>query len=131
MSVRGALRRGRAAHERLMLDQCEITRAGGEPVFDPETGQYTDPPPITVYSGRCRAKPWTAAFDMAAGEQEIVLRRYIVMLPQDSSAEVNVGDTFTTTSSSDEWLVGEPLAVVGVEFATARTARRITVESAA
>lgn len=128
MTVRGALRRGREVHESLMLDTCTVTRPSGPPVFDPVTGGYTIPDPTPVYDGPCRLKPWGAGQDAQAGEQQVVLRRYHVALPADTPDVVAVGDVFTLTSSADGWAVGHSLVVVAVEFATARTARWLTVE---
>lgn len=36
----------------ILLDTVRITRAGGPPVFNSDTGEYTDPQPQTVYEGR-------------------------------------------------------------------------------
>lgn len=47
----------RALADTLMTDTCLITKPGeGERVFNEETGQYTDPPRITVYQGPCRVQ---------------------------------------------------------------------------
>lgn len=108
-----------------MLDTCEITRQLGEPVFNPDTGRYDTPPPVGVYAGMCRVKPAYAASETQAGEQEIVLRRYTIVLPYGGDP-IAVDDTVTVTTSDDAWLVGRPLIVSAVELATAATARRIT-----
>lgn len=111
-----------------MLDTCTVTRAGGEPMWDPDTGSYTPPMGGSVYTGPCRIKPREVAQDVQAGEQEVGVRRYDVALPHDTATVVQVGDVLTVTASSDGWLVGRVLAVTGVEIATARTARWLTVE---
>lgn len=127
MTVRGVLAQGRTRHESLMLDQCEITRPGGEPVFDPSTGEYTEPPDITIYSGKCRIKPQYAASETQAGEKEVVLRRYELQLPFTASEPVDIDDMARITVSDDTWLVDRPMPVTAVEVATARTARHLTI----
>ena len=55
MSAETSTLAGRMKIEALMIDTCRITRPGdGVPVFDEDTGQYTNPEPVVVYEGKCR-----------------------------------------------------------------------------
>ncbi len=128
MSVAQVLGAGRRRAELLMLDTGTITRAGAEPVWDPDTGAYQPPARTQIYSGRCRVKPQERPIDVQAGEQEVAVRRYDVALPHGAPAAITFGDVLRMDTSSDTALIGRDLVVVAVETATARTARWLIVE---
>lgn len=126
MTARSVLDAGRAAHQQLMLDQCEIARPVA-PVWDPETGTYQQLDPAVIYTGPCRVKPAGVGQETQAGEEQLAVRRYEVALPADASGPVGVGDVLTVTDSTDAWLPQRPLVVDHPEVSTARTARWLTV----
>jgi hypothetical protein len=126
MSVSSALARGRAAALQLMVDACTITRLGDR-VWNNVSGDYTQPP-TTVYSGVCRIKSSGGGSDTQFGEHEATLHKYQVILPWDTSAEVQRGDRITITVSDDAWVIGRVMEVTDVAYSGTSTARRITVE---
>lgn len=116
----------RAEAEAAMPDTCTITRSGGEPVFDPNTGTYTPAAPSTVYTGRCRVQA-KADEVVAAGDQPVTLRRFTASLPVATSG-IEVDDVLTVTDSADADLVGLSLRVVDAKSGTWLVARRLTLE---
>lgn len=129
MSVSSILKLGRRRRQALMRSTCRILRPGGDQVWDPATGTYTTPDELVIYEGKCQIKPTfsPAERDADAGDREVVLRSYDVVIPSDASPEVDVADVVVFTESDDEWLIGQRLAVGHVEQADTRTARRVTV----
>ncbi|GIH70340.1 DUF6093 family protein [Sphaerimonospora thailandensis] len=131
MSVEGLVAAGRRAALALMRDTCVIERASGERVFDPSTGQYTQAWE-TVYTGPCRVKQTGGTAETPYGDaQSITLHRYEVRLPWTAAPQVQREDRMTVTTSDDTWLVGRPLEVVDVGFASTGMARRLVVEDKA
>lgn len=122
---------GRLAHQQLMVDACTITRAG-TPTLNRTTSQLTAGAAATLYSGPCRVKPQRVPRNEEAGERLTVVARYEVALPFASLAtdDLQVGDTVTITASGDTRLVGQPFAVMAVDFSSTATAWRISVEAA-
>jgi hypothetical protein len=120
----------RARAESLMSDTCRITRPGdGDPVFDPNTGTYTDPPPVTVYEGPCRIPSRDVSSSQAnvAGASWTV-GEFPLDLPVAGSESVAVGNTVTYVSSAhDPSLAGRVFGVVEVGRASQATARRLRV----
>jgi len=88
---------GRAEVESLMLDRCRITKPGaGDPVFNEANGQYTDPPRVVVYEGKCRiqvkADINSNVVETTAGEREWTYLTMTLQLPIDPGS----GDIGTT-----------------------------------
>lgn len=111
-----ALAARRAANERGMTDRCTVTRGGGRPAFNKETGTTHTAPPPSVYSGRCRIAPGDGGRrDDVAGEQVTVVA-YTARIPVGTAVEVD--DRFTLTESTKEGLVDHPLRVVAVAHTT-------------
>jgi hypothetical protein len=108
---------------------CTIGRPAGDPVFDPSTGDYTDPAETPVYSGRCLAVPTGGDRVQEFGEGPVTLRSYIVTI-MDLAADVQVGDTVTVTSSSRDPLLGDSLELVVLDVPKSElaTARRLVCE---
>lgn len=131
MTIHAAVARGRAAAESLMVDTATITRPGaGEPVFDPNTGTYTNSDPSTVYTGKCRVQ-LTDSLDVRAqefGALAVNLSRVTVSIPIDAT-DVQTEDVVTITSAvHDPVLVGRDFTVQGVPAKTHATARRLEAE---
>lgn len=121
MSVESALARGRAAHERLMLDTIVIDRKT-QGAFNPATGQYAVTW-TTVYTGRVDVKPTAQrARGVDAGEAITAVGRYDVKLPYATAGLMKVEDRLTATASPDAHLVGRVLFVVAVGLGSRRTA---------
>lgn len=123
---------------------CIITRSDPdtEPVLDPNTGTYTPPDPVTVYSGACLVTPEGSDRVEQFGEQPVPLRRYTVSI-SDLTADVRVGDTIWITVSHDPlltgdaaysdtyiggYLVGQALVVLDVPKSELATVRRLRAE---
>lgn len=120
----------RAEAEARMVDACTITRGGGAPVFDPDTGTYTDPAASTIYTGACEVQisDGLTARQTEAGGAELTVTRVTVKVPM-SAEGVQVGDVVTITASvHDPDLVGQEFTVVAGFAKTFGTARRLQVE---
>lgn len=115
--------------ERSMFDTAAtVTRPGeGDPIFNPDTGEYDDPPPTIVYDGAClvRATP-AAARVVESGGVAVSLRTYDVTLPHGVAVED--GDTVTVTASADPGLVGRALVVLDVPYDEYAVNRRAVAE---
>lgn len=92
-------------------DTCVITEPG-EPTFDPGTGTYTPGAGTTIYDGACIVRPLTAS-DVQAGEQQVELRGYLVMVPWDTTG-VGPDQLVAVTSTRDPVLNGKELVVRNV-----------------
>lgn len=124
-----ALAAGRAAHLAVMLDTCTVTRAGAK-TFDESTRQYTQGPPTTVYTGRCRVKPWRGD-DEEAAEAEISVYRYQVRFPLTPTApEIKREDSVTITASTHPAMAGKVLTITDPEVSTTATALTAVAELA-
>lgn len=124
MSVESVLQRGRAAHERLMLDAVAVERKTLG-AFNPATGEYGTTW-TTVYAGPADVKPERMPRDVEAGETATAVGRYDVKLPFATAALVKVEDRITASASLDAHLVGRPLFATAVGLGSRRTAWHVT-----
>lgn len=126
MSLQSALAQGRRAAESLMVDSCTVSRGSGEPVFNPETGQY-ETSGSTVYDGKCRIQSGgTQASNPEAGGAVFTVERVELQLPFGTDLEI--GDTTLITGSVNPGLVGNRYRVTGLGEKTHATSSRYTVE---
>lgn len=77
-----------------MIDTCRITKDGvGPKVWDENTLQYTLPPRVVVYEGKCRVQVRSDinsnAVEAVVAEHEWTYRTATLMLPIDGSEEVS------------------------------------------
>lgn len=107
-------------------DTCTITRATGDPTFNPATGEVTPAPTTEVYTGACRVRPDRDRV-VQAGEEPVTLRTFTGTLPH-SADEVENDDRLTVTASTDEALVDRTFRVVDVRSGTWDIARRLVLE---
>lgn len=137
MSVDSALAAGRAAEEARQRDTCRITRPGeGTGPFNPETGQYDPPEPITVYEGPCRIprRENLTGYASTAGEASWQVGEYPLSLPVSGSGyvdgeEVKPGQAVTyLTSADDPELVGNEYGITEVGDQSQATARRFRMK---
>jgi hypothetical protein len=115
-----------------MRSTCRIERPGGEPVWNPTTGTYTTPARTVIYEGPCQIKPTfsPAERDGSSAERELVTQSYTLALPwaeSNAADRVDVADKAIILSGDDTWAVGKTFPVGWVEYADARTHRRLTV----
>lgn len=125
-----ALPQFRAEAEARMVDACTITRGGGAPVFDPNTGMYTTPAGTTVYTGPCEVQisDGLTARQADAGGTDVTLSRLTVKVPI-SVEGIQIDDTVTITASLlDPDLVDQDYRVEAGFAKTFATARRLQVE---
>lgn len=127
MSAGIVTRIGRGAAERLMQDQCTITRTSVTHT-DPETGaQIKTIAP--VYTGKCRIQmqmPGSASA-VEPGEAHLLLLSLSVQIPM-SVTGVQPGDIVTVTSSVlDAELNGRRFRVKDLGHKTHGTSRRLGV----
>lgn len=127
LNATGALLRGRAAAEALMVDACVIERKTGESTSTTTgvvTLTYT-----TLYTGKCRVQQRgteTRVEDNA--EQYDRMLRLEVQLPM-SVIGLSVDDRITVTASvNDADLVGRQVWIRHLAHKTHATARRVIAE---
>lgn len=124
MSVESVLARGRAAHQRLMLDTITVDRKV-QGALNPATGEYGTTWTV-IYTGPADVKPERMPRDVDAGETATAVGRYDVKLPFATAALVKVEDRVTATVSLDAHLVGRSLFVTAVGLGSRRTAWHVT-----
>lgn len=121
------LKRRRKAAERLMVDSCEVRRGNGEPVFNPETGQYESAGALS-YTGRCKVqsiRPQAATPE--AGGAVFTVVGSEVHVP--AGTDIQDGDVVKITASAlSPSLVGVELRVQGFIPDTWDTAYRAPVK---
>lgn len=132
MSRASLVARGRAAAERGMDATCLITADGvGDPVFDDETGQYTDPARATIYEGVCRIQiPSIIAGEkvLSAGERATTTQEAELQLPVGGTDGVAIDHRVEIlTSPLDVSLVGRVFTVTARHEKSHATARRLRV----
>lgn len=130
MTAAGALARGRAAAERLMVDACRITRAGDVGALDPDTGRHAAAGETLVYAGPCRVQVVDSLNDQTPefGGREVTLQSAVVAIPITATG-VDVGDVVKVTAAAhDPELVDTEYRVVATHHKTHATARRLQVE---
>lgn len=120
---------GRLAHQQLMVDACTIDRPSA-PTLDRVTSQLTPGASTRLYTGACRVKPQRIPRAENAGERLEVVGRYELALPFSAhpASPLQVGDLVTITATGDQRLVGQPMAVMAVDYGSTATAWRITIE---
>lgn len=127
MSIPRLVARGRAFAQRVMVDECTITRATAG-AFNATTGNYAQTT-ATLYTGVCRVKGPSAGNaapqEVEAGDAEQVRTRQTLVLPHGEATTVDEGDLVTMTAGT---LSGQTFTVVGVVDATTMTARALLVE---
>lgn len=123
----------RAEAEGRMVDACIITRGGGAPTFDPNTGNYMTPAGSTIYSGSCEVQisDGLNAREAQAGGTELSLSRLTLKVPV-SAVGIRVDDVAViTTATHDPDLEDRTYRVIGEHSKTFATARRLQVEEVA
>ena len=127
MSIDALIARGRAAHERLLVDTCTITRVASS-TFNATTGNYATST-STIDTGACRLKGPTAGNaapqEVEAADAEQVRTRQTLVLPHGAAASVDEGDQVAMTSGA---LNGLTFTVVGTVATTSMTADAVLVE---
>jgi hypothetical protein len=119
--------------ESIFLDTCEITRPGeGDPVFDEETGQYTYPDPVVVYTGPCRLQVKvdinSNVVETTAGEREWTYLTATLQLPYVGSEDIRPDNVAKIlTSAHDDTLPGRLYNVQGIYHKSDATHRRYRV----
>lgn len=138
MSAASAVRRGRAAAVRQMLDTCAIGELG-DPVTNPDTGVVTTPLVVEYPDpdwpedhpwkhGPCKVQTWEAQeSNPEAGGAVLTVQRYQVHTPVGSFAPqighvVEIG-----TAALDPNLAGRRYRVVALLHKTLATAYRLGV----
>ena len=113
--------------ESLMLDTCQITRAG-DPVTNPDTGDVTAGE-VLIYEGKCKvqSKDSSVATPDAGGASFTVVSRQ-VHIPANA-ANIEDDDVVTITASRlNAFTVGKQYRVEGFTPDTFDTAARLPVK---
>lgn len=129
MSLSTILAHGRAAANNRMFDACVIEHPTGV-TSDDLTG-VTTPIYTTVYTGPCRIKlpgPTTAT---DGGEVTVSAGSPEVHVPVIGTEGIVHGDRVTVTAAlNDTALVGRTFQVIGKDFKSESTVRRLQCEEA-
>lgn len=109
-----------------MTSSCTIRARSTGSTTDPDTGEVTDTPGASVYSGKCRVRPAATAQSevTAAGAAEVFRFDYLVSVPF-AEADVVEGHRVTIDTSADPALVGVQVEVRKVVRGDHLTARRL------
>ncbi|MBM7847464.1 DUF6093 family protein [Arthrobacter roseus] len=130
------LAQAQAFAETFMVDTCAATRGSGDPVFNPDTGQY-EPSSMVIYPtpeqvaagnpGRCRmqtSRPQPA--NPEAGGAVFTVETVTLQVP--AGVSLNVGDLAEITDSVNPVLVGNVYRITGLSEKTHETKRTYAVE---
>lgn len=137
MITEAELAEHRADAESRHRDTCRITKPGnGERVRDEETGTYTDPPPITVYEGKCRIPRRSSTTTGRSGSTADTgtswqVGEFPFAIPIDAagSTDVRPGHTVTyLTAADDPSLVGQVFGITEPSRQSAATERRFKMK---
>ena len=111
-----------------LTDTCTIERITDKGTVNRTTAELVGETRDTIYTGICDCAPIRSRRDRfdTFGEALIFTRQYRVILPHDS-ADIQIRDIFTVTSSEDPEMVGRPMEVRDVHVTTDNIARTVTV----
>lgn len=128
MDPTAAVLAGRRAAEKLMVDTIKITRAGGAPVTDPNTGVVTFPE-TTVYEGKGKIQVNAPSENsVATGGATFTVQTLHVHVPVHAGP-FRIGDQIEVTASRlDTHRIGHKFTVVALHEKTLATAQRLKVE---
>lgn len=133
MSLDTVLKRARKRQAEQFTDRANVGRPIGEMVFNPVTGQTTQPVEIRYTSIPCKVKTTSqVGFDVAAGQTDIRLNTREVEFPLEmfgvatSFAEDDVVEIVASTYNAVG--VGEKFRVTDIDRRTWQACRRTAVE---
>lgn len=126
MSGESAVRAGREAAARLMVDACTIRQVDEDADPDPLGNQ----PFLEVYAGRCKVQTFEAyEQNPEAGEFSYTVQRYYVHVPVESYRPA-IGDVVRIDSARmDPNLSGREFRVVALLHKSLATAYRLAVST--
>lgn len=112
-----------------MTATCVITRAAtaGTTGLD---GTWTPGPRTTIYTGACRAYPYTPVGGqkrVISGERQTTQRGYRIQIEYDSP-EIVIGDIVEITDAADADAVGLKFRVADVKYAWENFARDLIAD---
>lgn len=112
-----------------MVDTCRITRGGGSPVWDENTGTYTPSGSTTLYVGKCKVQSAQSVEQSPdAGEQRVTLQRYFLHVPV-GAIRYEAGDGVEVIASMyNPSLPGTRFTVAGGHDKSMQTAHRLPVD---
>lgn len=99
-----------------MTAKVAIRRHSSDSTFDPDTGQTTFPPPVTVWTGWARIQRQAKGeVSRSIGDRQVVIRGSLVCIPANTP-EVRISDElrvecYRDPDTGDPHLVGRPLWV--------------------
>lgn len=128
--IRQALPELRLEAEGRMVDACTITAPDGEPVFDDDTGTYTNPTGTVIYAGKCEVQVTDGlnARQTEAGGSDVSITRLIVKVPIDATG-ILVNQIVTITRATfDSELVDQKFQIAASHAKSFATCRRLQVE---
>lgn len=94
-------------------------------VTDPVTLQARPLPPTVIYDGAASVQPYSYGDRLTViGDAQEVRHRYVVSI-ELGEERPDIGDVWTTTTTSDPYLLDRPLVVVDVTGDAAAPSRRL------
>lgn len=127
MTLSTILAHGRAAANNRMFDACIVEHPTGVTTND-TTGVVT-PTMAAVYTGPCRIKLPGPTSATDGGEVTVSVGSPEVHLPVVGTEGIVHGDRVTVTAArNDSALVGRTFQVIGKDFKSESTARRLQCE---
>lgn len=133
MNLEGVLAAGRAAAESRMRDEVRVYSQDPD-IFDRGSGTTTPGEKTVIYKGKGRVKPiaQAAGEDVQAGDREVRLLEYQVLLPASielaPGTRVLPGMQVEVLYSPDTRMVGLVLFITGANFGDQTTAWRLITE---
>lgn len=125
----------RARNESRMRDTCRITKPGeGQGPWNPNTGSYDPPPPITVYEGKCRIPRRSSSTTSGSASETFAVGEFPLAIPVTgpeyvSGDEVAPGMTVTyLTAADDPSLAGHVFGITEPSRQSQATERRFVMK---
>lgn len=115
----------KAAHARLMVDTCVISRVE-KGSFDDTTGKRVEVL-RTIFTGPCRVKV-APVTERVAGERSNVVTAPTLAIHGDNVDDIRERDVVEITDSASPALVGLTFSIIGADSATTASARRFLIE---
>ena len=116
--------------ESRMVDRCRITVPAGDPVFDPETGEYSTPDETVVYEGRCEVQASDGLGESTPqfGDAAVTTYRFTVKVPISVTGLAEGQDGEILSSRWDPDLPGTQFIIRAWHGKSHATSRRLEVE---
>lgn len=128
MSAVQALRRGRRAAQRIMIDRGRILRPSADTVIDPVTLTESPGEPTVLHEGPCRVRQATRAEqEVVFGDEVVTRQHWLVNFPHTVTVGA-VGDLIEVCSVGDPVVTARTFRIVAVSARTYNLYRQFACE---